>query len=244
MGAAYDSVTNPTLPGTTGEYHPSVGYGQGVGGGVITLNIANQLTLDGVLVADGSSGTVAGAGGSGGSVLVRTGTLRGVGNITANGGVGSTWSWYSGGGGGGGRIAVYLQYNDSYTGFLSAHGGAYSTISGGPGISLPRPFVVLFYFILFCFILFYYFVFCVILFYYVLFCFIFIFVSFSFSFHFIFISFHFHFIFIFIFISFSFSFHFHFHFIFIFISFSFHFHFIFISFHFHFIFISFVMYIF
>jgi hypothetical protein len=92
------------------------------------LNIAGALTLEGMIAANGGSvsaipnGPIPGAGGSGGSIRLETGTLIGSGTIMSNGGSSPTAS------GGGGRIALDI-VNGSFTGLMSVNGGP----GGSPG---------------------------------------------------------------------------------------------------------------
>ncbi|MGE0268874.1 MAG: hypothetical protein AB7S78_10530 [Candidatus Omnitrophota bacterium] len=132
-GIAYGSPTAPVDFGSGGAgpgftinnvYTPSSG---GTGGGKIQLNIADTLTVNGVLSANGGMGLPQGSqsgGGSGGSIYVITENFTGSGVITANGGnsqlVGGS---AAGGGGGGGRIAIYHRQNETFTGTTTATGG-------------------------------------------------------------------------------------------------------------------------
>ncbi|MCX7848081.1 MAG: hypothetical protein N2595_08660, partial [bacterium] len=123
-GGTYGSQYYPGDLGSGGGCGDN-GTPTGHGGGAITLNVADTLTLDGVISANGLHGTANDcAGGAGGSILVRTGTLNGSGRFTANGGNGTTWA----GAGGGGRIAVYYRAQN-FSGFTN------STVSAGT----PRP---------------------------------------------------------------------------------------------------------
>ncbi len=85
-------------------------HGGARGGGRIMI-IADSLTLDGELLANGASGFYVdghpNGAGSGGSILLDVETLTGGGTIQANGGSRSG----DAGGGGGGRVAVY--FNDA-----------------------------------------------------------------------------------------------------------------------------------
>ena len=123
----YGSVSGGPVYGTAAapvELGSGGGYGGGAGGGAIRLEITNQLRLDGVISANGST-TVAtyGGGGSGGSVYVRTRLLDGKGRLQADGGAGN--SSFSGGGGGG-RIAAYYEEGE-FTNFDLC------TVNGGSG---------------------------------------------------------------------------------------------------------------
>lgn len=144
-GGAY-AGNNAYPPPTYGDYASPITPGMGGsasnemfrGGGVIRIQ-ADELVLDGTLRADGGSGSYFYySPGAGGSILVEAGLLRGVGSMSATGGI-STAS-YGNGGGGGGRIAVY--YNDA-SGFdlnrIVARGGpGYSGTSGGAGTVYVR----------------------------------------------------------------------------------------------------------
>jgi len=86
----------------------------------IRLVVAGTLQLDGAIAADGVSPGYPAGGGAGGSIHVSAGKLAGGGSISAQGG---TTINTGGGGGGGGRIALYFATN-SFTGTISAAGGA------------------------------------------------------------------------------------------------------------------------
>lgn len=133
--AVYGDLRDPNSPDAqaAGTHLGSGGgYGNGdpdntpggVGGGAIRLNVTGALQVDGTIDAGGDiSRNVTGnnvdypSGGSGGSVYLKVGELRGAGNVYANGVYGSS----------GGRIALYYA---SRTGnvTLSADGGAAGTI--------------------------------------------------------------------------------------------------------------------
>lgn len=128
-GAAYDSLTGPTLPGSGGgSYGAVVG---GSGGGVARLIISGTLTVEsgGLVRSEGFAGTPNRAGGgSGGSVWITCGTLAGAGAIIASGGFGYDY----GGGGAGGRIAVYYS-TSTWTGVIFAASGSSQNQYGGAG---------------------------------------------------------------------------------------------------------------
>ena len=98
------------------------------------MTVTGTLTVDGAITADGADGVIGlpdyipkqdgGGGGSGGSVYLNVGTLKGSGIISANGGGGWRGVGYASlcGAGGGGRAAVYTCKN-SYYGLVSADGG-------------------------------------------------------------------------------------------------------------------------
>jgi hypothetical protein len=89
----YGSVTAPTRLGSGGGY--------GTGGGAIVLTVAKTTTVAsaGLLTAVGNAGLL--SAGSGGSIFLTTGWLKGNGTLRANGGSG-------GGNGAGGRVAIVL----------------------------------------------------------------------------------------------------------------------------------------
>lgn len=107
QGDVFGSNTVPDTPGSSGGSgsSPSLSnnYG-GKGGGVIRLEVAEALLLDGVLTANGGNGAGGGGGGAGGSIYIKCATIAGSGKIRANGGAAGTTD---AGGGGGGRIAVH-----------------------------------------------------------------------------------------------------------------------------------------
>lgn len=89
------------------------------GGGIIKV-VANTLTLDGLITANGQDSKQQSSGGaSGGSIWLQTKTLTGNGEAMVLGGRGMSY----GGGGGGGRVAASF-YNSSFTGSLQAYGGS------------------------------------------------------------------------------------------------------------------------
>lgn len=111
--SVYGSATQPTELGSSG---PSVCCSVNKnGGGAMRLVVAETLTNNGNISADGSSPST-----SGGSIYVTTNSLVGNGDFHANGGSGSTY--YYTGAGGGGRVAIYYQ-NSSYGGVAEALGG-------------------------------------------------------------------------------------------------------------------------
>jgi hypothetical protein len=127
-GRTYDSVVQPTLPGSGGggAGYPGILSGGGAGGGAIRVSVTGKLQLDGRVSADGYAATLSnGGGGSGGAIWLSLGGLAGSGVISASGGAGSGL----GGGGGGGRIALTWQSN-SFTGTIKATGGNGTNIGG------------------------------------------------------------------------------------------------------------------
>jgi hypothetical protein len=133
-GIAYDSQSQPILPGSVGggTQQPSIG---GFGGGAVHLVVSGFLQIDGLLSANGQNGSGSGGGGgSGGSIWVSTGTLSGAGSITANGGNGVD---SIGGGGAGGCIALYSTVS-SFIGPVSAYGGSGANFGGAGSVVIQQ----------------------------------------------------------------------------------------------------------
>ena len=88
-------------------------------------------------LAGGSSGTassVSVGAGAGGSILIRAGTLRGSGRISAAGGGNGRDVWNSyGGSGGGGRVAVYYDALSLPVDSITARGGVAINVPGVGG---------------------------------------------------------------------------------------------------------------
>jgi hypothetical protein len=144
-GTTYDSKTNPSQPGAGGGGEPDGSAGL-AGGGVLFVT-ADELVLDGRLMADGLSGdgptrdderafNFTGGAGAGGTVSVKVGKISGAGSVEARGGSvclasskllpfadGCTGG--AGGGGGGGRIL--LSIGGTWSGTTDASGGANDT---------------------------------------------------------------------------------------------------------------------
>lgn len=103
-GQTYGSITNPVNLGSS----TGTGGNYGAGGGAVILNIRDQLSVNGIITANGFGGGNACGGGAGGSVNIVAGSLSGTNSITANGAASD------GSGGGGGRISIVLtNANDS-----------------------------------------------------------------------------------------------------------------------------------
>ena len=125
-GASYGSVFVPQH------------YGSGKssrGGGIIYMSIEGILDLYGTISANGADHSSGGA--SGGSVLLRAGTLTGHGSIVSNGGAGLG----STAGGSGGRVALYIRDKSPFTGTVTAYGGCGSAC-GAAGTIFIREYVV------------------------------------------------------------------------------------------------------
>lgn len=99
--AVYGGPLDVWYPGSGGGYGAGGGNPGGAGGGRIKVT-AQNLVLDGQILAVGAAGLVQAGGGAGGGIDVRVTTLAGGGSVSARGGLGGT----TGGGGGGGRVYV------------------------------------------------------------------------------------------------------------------------------------------
>jgi hypothetical protein len=129
----YGEVTQPTTLGAGGASGAGAGEVGGSGGGRVTLD-AQEVVLDGMLLADGADGEVSGAGGAGGSILLTTQSLSGTGTASVRGGLGP-----QGVGGGGGRLAVVVAKANTFD-FdkgLSAAGGATLGLAGTVYVVTP-----------------------------------------------------------------------------------------------------------
>jgi hypothetical protein len=108
-GPPYGSTNAPVNPGSAaGRYADSSAYLNANGGGLIRIEAAGNVNVDGTLTANGmldsANPSNFGRGGSGGGIFILGDTFSGAGTgrIRANGGAGGT----AGGGGGGGRISI------------------------------------------------------------------------------------------------------------------------------------------
>ena len=111
-GAPFGSFLQPRSFGCDGGYS-TFPYRGGAGGGRLSIEVSDWLTIDGQVSASGGRGVSPhSGGGSGGSVFVRTSHITGAGVIDASGGDGER---SGGGGGSAGRIALYYVY-DFYVG--------------------------------------------------------------------------------------------------------------------------------
>ena len=110
----YGSVYCPTNAGTMSSYSSR-------GGGIVRLRVAGRLAIDGTIDADGESKNANYYSGSGGSIWIEAGSIRGSGSISSDGNGGG-----SGMGGSGGRIAIYLTGEGETLGetpVVTAYGG-------------------------------------------------------------------------------------------------------------------------
>ncbi len=115
----YDDILAPAQLGSGGGN--TAAGGGGAGGGLIHLEVAGSLTLDGELRANGVWESNRG-GGAGGAIYVTCNTLAGAGSISANAGTGSGGASYAWGAGGGGRVALHYS-TTTFTGTATAKGG-------------------------------------------------------------------------------------------------------------------------
>jgi RHS repeat-associated protein len=107
------------------------GQGGGGGGGAIQFLVSGAITNNGIISANGLSGTGYGGAGSGGSLNIAANTLSGTGVLAANGGSDPTNSGT--GGGGGGRIAVYYVSNNGFTASSATATGGTGSAAGANG---------------------------------------------------------------------------------------------------------------
>lgn len=114
-GSCYGSYKKPVHPGSKGG-----GNSGGQGGGVIDIDVARYLHLDGILMSLGNNATNDNSGGgSGGSIHIVAVNFSGHGLATTEGGYGHNL----GHGGGGGRIAAHVSWFREYTGEYKTYGG-------------------------------------------------------------------------------------------------------------------------
>ncbi len=130
-GASVGVATNPSAPGSGGgSYQPTSAASRGgAGGGVVRIEAAERLTIDGTITASAGQTGYASGGGSGGSIFLMCRTFEGgtSGLVRAVGGTGIVANAAAASGGGsGGRIAV--RYTDlaeeCVTRFRASGGGA------------------------------------------------------------------------------------------------------------------------
>lgn len=131
----YGSANNPQYLGASGAGDSSTA---GVGGGRMTLTVADTLDIDGSITANGSdaNGGVGGygsGGGAGGAIYIDASTVSGSGSIQALGGGGGDVANVNqqGGGGSGGRVAVF--YDTDPESLVSGLDAAVDAAGGNPG---------------------------------------------------------------------------------------------------------------
>ncbi len=132
-GTPYGIAADPVQPGSSGGGRLTTDSG-GFGGGLVRIDAASNVTVNGSITVNGAVGSGSRpGGGSGGGIRIACRTLQGTGSITANGGNGSNSDT---GGGGGGRIAVIYDA-DSQAGLSSQPTIAFAA---NPGLyGAPRP---------------------------------------------------------------------------------------------------------
>ncbi|MCA9505143.1 MAG: hypothetical protein KC616_18775 [Myxococcales bacterium] len=131
--STYGDPTSPRTLGAGGNGPTSGSSRAGSGGGRVRLVATGDLTVDGVVRADGGlpTGTSQIGMGAGGSVELRADRLLGTGSVEADGG---TTNGATHAGGGGGRIAIHATtLNALPTAGLSAAGGDGFYADGEPG---------------------------------------------------------------------------------------------------------------
>jgi YD repeat-containing protein len=132
-GDEYGDPHNPHELGSGGaQLNGNIESKGGNGGGHITI-FCPKINLNGNIIANGSLGLLGGAG-SGGSIIIHTDTILGMGEIKADGG---SYNYpgqpFTGGGGGGGRIAIFTRDNNTLNlNKIHARGG-YGAKNGLPG---------------------------------------------------------------------------------------------------------------
>ena len=131
-GAVNDSTNAPAQPGSSGG--GVFNGGGGNGGGLVRLDVASALTLNGTVSANGTTpASIYSGGGAGGGIYITCGTLGGTGTVSAIGAVGGATDC---GCGGGGRIAVIAMASAGWAGIYRVEGG-YTAGTGGSGQSGP-----------------------------------------------------------------------------------------------------------
>lgn len=117
----FGSVISPVSFGGSAAGTQDQGYVRCPGGGAVKLVVGGTLTINGQILANGTSAWLNDqGGGAGGSVWIDAGVLAGNGPICANGGSGES---SHGGGGAGGRIALYYG-TSTHAGTVSGRGGS------------------------------------------------------------------------------------------------------------------------
>lgn len=126
VSPVYDDFTHPRRPGGGGSARTTVSTERAYSGGGLVLILAQELALEGNIDAQGDGtqrggNTDVGGGGGGGGVYISVQTIRGAGEINADGG--SADGGVGAGAGGGGRIAIHYTNRASFTGRVHAYGG-------------------------------------------------------------------------------------------------------------------------
>jgi len=141
-GSPYCTTSSPSTIGSGGGGTNSISGRGGAGGGFIKLNSSGNLTIAGIILADGENGVSGGAnidggGGSGGAIKLAGANVDvSGGSLIATGGDSSNPTNEGGGGGGG---CIHISYSGTYT----STGVTTSTAGGsGAGLGTEGSFVV------------------------------------------------------------------------------------------------------
>lgn len=135
-GLPYGSFESPTDHGSGGGTADNV-LG-GAGGGVCRLDVAGELLVDGAIRARGVQSVDSGSclrpgGGAGGSIVLSSSRISGLGFINADGGDGRSGGCFGpGGGGSGGRVKISTD-DMAFEGLIVARGGMSEWSHGGAG---------------------------------------------------------------------------------------------------------------
>jgi len=132
-GNSPPTYSSPLTPRDLGSGGGAWDGGWSAGGGAIRLNVWHALTVDGEISADGQRENWGReSGGTGGSILISTGSLSGSGHIKADGIAGLAH-------GGGGRVSVYYRSSQSLPiDQITANGGGDTAAAGTVEIQ-PTP---------------------------------------------------------------------------------------------------------
>ncbi|MBI2440574.1 MAG: hypothetical protein HYV35_04300 [Lentisphaerae bacterium] len=129
-GPAYGNSNAPISPGSAGGGHTSPGYPGGSGGGAVRIQVAETLTLNGTITADGAEAPNSSAGGgSGGGIYIVCRILTGSGGglVRARGCSGGYAN------GGGGRVAIWRMYDTSSTNITASAAAGSTALGDSPG---------------------------------------------------------------------------------------------------------------
>ena len=110
----------------------------GAGGGRVTFEVSDTMTLDGIVKASGAAGTGAAGGGAGGSIFLQAPVLMGAtGSLQVRGGDAE-----NGGAGGGGRIVVDVEETFTFIGTYEVSGGVSEAgHCGGGGTAFQTTYI-------------------------------------------------------------------------------------------------------
>ncbi|MDX9703080.1 MAG: CARDB domain-containing protein [Candidatus Auribacterota bacterium] len=137
-GVEYDTIVNPTEPGSGGGDNTySTASRGGYGGGAVIIQAEGNITVNGIIYANGENAyaggtTRSGGGGSGGCINLNAPNIA-IGSSSQLQAIGGNRDGtYYGGGGGGGRIALICSALD-YQGSINISGGTGYYMQGGAG---------------------------------------------------------------------------------------------------------------